>query len=158
MLSNEEKLEIEKVIAESLHWKDASVEALMVVQKRRGWISDELLEEVAKMLKMSPAELDSTVTFYDRIYREPVGRHVILLCDSASCWVMGYDRLRGHLKERLGIGFGETTKDGEFTLLPVSCLGACDRAPAMMVDEEFYGDLAVESVDKIIDSYREAAK
>lgn len=157
MLTNEEKQEIERIIEGSLHWKDASVEALLSVQKHRGWISDETLEEVAALLKMTPAQLDSIVTFYSRIYRRPVGRHVILLCDSASCWIMGYEKMREHLEQRLGIGYGETTKDGEFTLLPMACLGACNHAPAMMIDEELYGNLSPDRLDEILDSYGEGA-
>jgi NADH-quinone oxidoreductase subunit E len=99
---------------------------------------------------MSPDELDSVATFYNLIYRKPVGRHVILVCDSVSCWIMGYDPIREHLSSRLGIGLGETTQDGRFTLLPIVCLGTCDHAPAMMVDDELYGDLDPAKIDEIL--------
>jgi NADH-quinone oxidoreductase subunit E len=153
MLTEEERREIEEAAKESGHWKAASVDALKVVQKRRGWVCDEALEEVAGLLDMTPAELDGVATFYNLIYRRPVGRHVILLCDSVACWIMGYETLLEHLERRLGIGPGETTADGAFTLLPVACLGACDHAPAMMVDEDLHGDLTPEKVDRILQSY-----
>ena len=102
---------------------------------------------------MSVAELDNVATFYNLIYRKPVGENVILLCDSISCWLMGYEGIRDHLQERLGIQYGQTTSDGKFTLLPMVCLGTCDHAPAMMVGEELYRDLSPEKVDQILEKY-----
>lgn len=154
MLTEEEKREIE---AEFQHYdrkQAAGLEALKIVQRHRGWVSDESLRDVAEFLEMTPAELDGVATFFNLIFRRPVGQHVILLCDSVSCWIMGCDRLREHLTARLGIGFGETTPDGLFTLLPIACLGACDHAPAMMIDDELYGDLDPEKVDGILQRYR----
>ena len=97
---------------------------------------------------MSPSELDNVATFYNLIFRQPVGKHVILLCDSVSCWIMGYEKMRQHLSARLGIDLGGTTSDGEFTLLPIVCLGACDRAPAVMVDDDLHGDLDPQAMDR----------
>jgi NADH-quinone oxidoreductase subunit E len=108
---------------------------------------------VADVLEMSATDLDAIATFYNFIFRRPVGRHVILVCDSVSCWIMGYDTVADHLQHRLGIGFGETTGDGCFTLLPNVCLGACDRAPVMMIDDQLYDDLDAEKIDKILASY-----
>ena len=102
---------------------------------------------------MSATDLDAVATFYNFIFRRPVGRHVILVCDSVSCWIMGYDTIADHLQHRLGIGFGETTNDGRFTLLPNVCLGACDRAPAMMIDDQLYGELDAEKIDDILASF-----
>jgi len=79
-----------------------------------------------------------------------VGQHVILICDSVSCWIMGYEDLLAHLVDRLGIGLGETTADGKFTLLPVSCLGTCDHAPALLIDDELYRDLTRERIDQVL--------
>ena len=103
---------------------------------------------------MTPEELDGVATFYNLIYRRPVGRHVILMCDSVSCWIMGYDRMRGCLKEKFGIAPGETTSDGRFTLLPVPCLGTCDKAPAMMVDEDLHTNLEPGNIDTILERYK----
>jgi NADH-quinone oxidoreductase subunit E len=148
--------EIEEIETEFPHYerrRALSVEALKVVQRHRGWVSDEALADVARLLEMSPAELDAVATFYNLIYRKPVGRHVILLCDSVSCWVMGYDSIRRHLEQRLGIGFGQTTGDGRFTLLPVVCLGICHRAPAMMIDDDLHQELSPDKIDPILQSY-----
>lgn len=153
MLTEEEKREIEKEIRQNEHKRAAAVEVLKLVQKRRGWISDEI-DALALALDMTPAELDAVATFYSLIFRKPVGKHVILICDSVSCWIMEYDKVLEHLTARLGIRPGETTADGQFTLLPVACLGACDHAPAMMVDEALYTDLTPEKVDEILEKYR----
>ena len=103
---------------------------------------------------MTPAELDNVATFFSLIFRRPVGQHVILLCDSVSCWVMGYDEVRAHLSARLGIRPGQTTADGLFTLLPVACLGVCERAPAMMIGEKVYGNLNPDEIDRILATYQ----
>ena len=131
----------------------AGIDALKIVQRNRGWISDDVLSQVADVLEMSATDLDAVATFYNFIFRRPVGRHVILVCNSVSCWIMGYDTIVSYLKDRLGIGFGETTGDGRFTLLPNVCLGACDRAPVMMIDDQLYVNLDAEKIDKILGSY-----
>lgn len=146
--------EIEEIRMELTRYPDAtaaSIEALKVVQKYRGWVSDEHLQEVAALLGMSPEELDGVATFYNLIYRRPVGRKVILCCNSVSCWMLGADEVRERLSERLSIGLGETTADGEYTLLPVVCLGACDHAPVLMVNDELRLDVTVEGIDEILD-------
>jgi NADH-quinone oxidoreductase subunit E len=153
MLTAEEK---EAIDAAARHYplkKAAGIDALKIVQKHRGWVSDEALLDVAEVLETSPEALDTVATFYNLIFRRPVGRHVILVCDSVSCWIMGYDNLVEHLTQRLGIGFGETTADGRFTLLPHVCLGACDLAPVMMVDETLYGNLDAEKIDEILGTF-----
>src|SRR5581483_1361935 len=117
------------------------------------WVSDEAIRDVAFLLDMAPDELDGIATFYNKIFRRPVGQHVLLLCDSVSCWVMGYDRIRTHLTQRLGIGLGQTTADRRFTFLPNVCLGACDRAPVMMADEDLHVDLTPEKIDAFLENY-----
>lgn len=153
MLTEEERREIEEEIAQAEFRQGASIEALKVIQRHRGWVSDEGLRDAARELGMTSAELDDVATFYNLIYREPVGRHVILICESVSCWVMGYERMLSHLSERLGVGLGDTTGDGRFTLLPVPCLGICDRAPAMLIDEDLYTDLTPERIDEALGRY-----
>lgn len=153
MLSDEEKHEIEAEFPRYPTKRAVGIEALKVVQRHRGWVSDEALREVAALVDMTPDELDNVATFYNLVFRRPVGKHVILVCDSISCWVMGYERIRDHLTRRLGIQFGQTTTDGRFTLLPIVCLGTCDRAPALMIDNDLYRDLTPEAIDGILDKY-----
>jgi NADH-quinone oxidoreductase subunit E len=148
--------EIQAINAELKHCAtkaSASVDALNIVQRRRGWVSDEALKDIASRLDVTPEELDGVATFYSFIFRRPVGRHVILICDSISCWVMGYNPLLEFVKARLNIDFGETTPDERFTLLPITCLGACDRAPAMMVDDDLYGPVTPETMEGILGKY-----
>lgn len=153
MLTDIEKKEIEAHI-ESLPRRNAAcLEALSVVQKHRGWVSDESLRDLAEFLEMSIHELDSVATFYNLVFRRPVGRHVILVCDSISCWVMGYEKLVAHLNQKLGISWGETTPDQRFTLLPIPCLGTCDHAPAMMIGDDLHRNLEVEGLDEILGRY-----
>ncbi len=154
MLTREEQQEIEVEMKHYPNKESACIDAMKVLQRHRGWVSDESILDVAELLGMSAAEVDSVATFYNLIFRKPVGRHVILVCDSVSCWIMGYDRVREHLCNRLGVGLGETTPDGRFTLLPVVCLGACDHAPTMMVDNDLHQDLDPEKVDQALEEYR----
>jgi len=133
--------------------KAAVIEALKVVQQNRGWISDESVEAIAGHLEMSAAEVDSVATFYNLIFRKPVGRHIILLCDSISCYVMGYKKLYETLQQQLNIKFGETTADKKFTLLPNACLGCCDHAPVLMIDEDLHRDIKMEDLGKILNNY-----
>jgi len=154
MLSETEQREIEHELPHYPDKRAACVEALKIVQRHHGWVSDERLKSLAAMLNMTPDELDGVATFYNLIYRKPVGRHVVLVCNSISCWIMGYEQMRAHLSARLGVDLGQTTADQRFTLLPIVCLGACDHAPAMMVDEDLHQDLTPEKVDDVLGKYQ----
>jgi NADH-quinone oxidoreductase subunit E len=154
MLSEAEKKEIEVEIRHYDHKRAACVDALKIVQRHRGWVSDESLRELAQFLEMTPDELDNVATFYNLIFRQPVGKHVVLVCDSVTCWIMGYEGLQRRLSERLGIRLGETTADGRFTLLPIVCLGTCDHAPAMMIDNDLYQDIDPDKLDEILAKHR----
>ncbi len=154
MLSPEELKEIEAEFPHYPNRQAVCIDAMKIVQKHRGWVSDESLKDIAELLGMSVDELDGVATFYNLIFRKPVGRHVIMVCDSVSCWVMGYERLRRELKNRLGIQMGETTADGRFTLLPIVCLGACDRAPAMTVDEDLHLNVDPQRLDSLLEKYK----
>jgi NADH-quinone oxidoreductase subunit E len=156
MLSEAERQKIEAELRHDEHKRAACIEALRIVQRHRGWVSEEGIRDVAELLEMTADELDSVATFYNLIFRRPVGEHVILLCDSVSCWVMGYTRLRQHLEARLGVTLGGTTADGRFTLLPIACLGTCDHAPALMIGAQIYRDLDPEQLDRVLDHYRRA--
>ena len=153
MLTEEERREIEAELHQYAQKRAVCIDALKIIQRRRGWVSDESIRDLAEFLEMTPDELDSVATFYNLIFRRPVGRRVILVCDSVSCWIMGYDRIREHLTACLGIELGETSPDGEFTMLPIACLGACDHAPTLMINDELYQDLEPQGLDRILESY-----
>jgi len=154
MLTAEERQEIEAELARYPTKEAVCIDAMKIVQRHRGWVSDESIQDIAELLEMSASDLDGVATFYNLIYRQPVGRHVVMLCNSVSCWIMGYERMRQHLTERLGIQFGETTPDGRFTLLPIVCLGTCDHAPAMLVDNDLHRDLDSAGIDKALEGYK----
>ena len=154
VLDDHEIKEINQALAHCRDNRAGCIEAMNIIQKHRGWISDEAIQDISFHLGMTPAELDSVATFYSLIFRKPVGRHVILLCDSVVCWMMGEEDLKMVLFDKLGIRMGETTGDGRFTLLPNACLGICNRAPAMMIDEDIHTDLTPGKLDEILDKYK----
>jgi NADH-quinone oxidoreductase subunit E len=153
MLNPEEIRELESELVNYPRRSAVGVEALRIVQRRRGWISDETLRDVAEFLGLTAEELDGVATFYPLVFRKPVGRHIIRICDSVSCWIMGYEDVRRRLIETLGVQPGETTPDGRFTLLPSACLGACDHAPALMIDDDLIGDWNSADVEKVLSRY-----
>ncbi len=152
-LSAAERHEIEHEISHYPDPRAASIEALKVVQKHRGWVPDAAIPAVAAMLGIPAAELEGVATFYSLIFRQPVGRHVIKLCDSISCHLTGYEALRDAFAAALGIRFGQTTRDGRFTLLPICCLGACDRGACLMIDDDLHGPVEPGDVTKLLEQY-----
>ena len=155
-LSNTELDEINVEIAHAPYPHAVAIDALKIVQFHRGWVSDESLRAIARHLQMSADELESIATFYNLIFRRPVGDKVILLCNSVTCWMKGYDRLRASINQQLKIGLGETSSDNQYTLLPVTCLGACDKAPVMMVGDELHQNLDEAALQAIFRSQQEA--
>ncbi len=128
----------------------ATIEALKIVQKYQGWVSDGKVKAIAQLLEISPDEVEGVATFYNKIYRKPVGKKVLAVCDSVSCWVMGCQQTINELGEKLNIKPGQTTEDGRFTLIPTPCLGACDKGPVMMNGDELVTNITSELIDEII--------
>ena len=153
MLTEQEIKEIDEALHVVPYKKAACIEALKVVQNHRKWVSDESLKDIAAYMEMTTEELDSVATFYNMIFRKPVGRHLILVCDSISCWVMGYESLRDELTKKIGIKLGETSADNRFTMLPNPCLGTCDCAPAMMIGNDLYRNITLDQLDDILKKY-----
>ncbi len=149
MLSDAELAEIDAELTHVPYRSAAAIDALKIVQQHRGWVSDESLKAIAHHLDMSAEELDGIATFYNLIFRQPVGEKVILLCDSVTCWMKGCDSLQQQITDQLGIGLGETTADNLYTLLPVTCLGACDKAPVMMVGDDLYEDINENTIAEV---------
>lgn len=147
--------EIHDIEHEKTHYPYAQavgLEALKIVQKYQGWVSDESLLAVADYLGLPPDELEGVATFFNMIFRRPVGKNVILLCDSVACWMLGCDGLKDHITKRLGIEYGQTTADNLFTLIPVPCLGDCDKAPVMMIGDDTHRNLTPAKIDALIDA------
>ena len=141
---------------EMSHYEDpraASIEALKLVQKHFGWVCDEAIEAIAEVLSIPASDVEGVATFYSQIFRRPVGRHVIRYCDSVVCYITGYQAIQKKLETRLGIKPGQTTSDQRFTLLPVCCLGNCDKSPTLMIDDDTHSHVSPESVDLLLEKY-----
>jgi NADH-quinone oxidoreductase subunit E len=154
MLSEQERQEIDAERSNYFQKDAVRIDALKIVQRHRGWVSDEAIQDLADYLEMTPDELDSIATFYNLIYRKPVGKHVILMCNSVTCWIMGYERLRQEISKQMGIDLGQTSPDGGFTFLPMVCIGNCDHAPAMMIDDDQYGDVTPAQLEELLRRYQ----
>jgi len=152
-LTAAEITEIQEIYRHFPEKSAACIEGLKVIQQHHRWVSDQAVRELAEILDMSPAAIDSVATYYSLIFRRPVGRNVVFLCDSVSCWIMGYDQIAACVKKQLAIGYGETTTDDRYTLLTIPCLGTCDHAPAMIINEDLHRDLTTENVTSILNTY-----
>jgi NADH-quinone oxidoreductase E subunit len=142
--------EADAVVARYPDHRSALLPLLHLVQREQGWVSPDAMRWVAERLELTPAMVEGVATFYTMYNTRPVGRHLIQLCRTLSCELRGSLDIRAHLKASLGIGPGESTPDGRFTLVEVECLGACGTAPAMMVGEDYYENLTPERVDAIL--------
>lgn len=130
--------------------RSALIPALHLAQAEIGYLPTAVQEEVAKLFTVDPTEVQAIVSFYDMFYDKPVGKHIIHVCKNASCMLRGCDRLLEKLCEKLRIKPGETTEDGEFSVIASECLAACDRAPMMLVDESVVGPVKEEELDQIL--------
>jgi NADH-quinone oxidoreductase subunit E len=128
-----------------------SLPSLWMVQYQEGWISQEAMIYIAEKLETSPMDIQSIASFYTMFNLQPVGKYHIQVCKTLSCKLCGSEKIRSHLTKKLGINFGETTKDMKFTLTEVECLGACGEAPAMSFNDDYIGDLTIEKIDKMLD-------
>jgi len=157
MLPQELKASLQEMISSAEHPRELVVDVMLAFQDHHGFLSDEAMEEAAMLLGMTPLEMEELATFYTFFYREPVGKYVIHVCDSVICWMDGYESIRDYLSQKLGIKMGETTSDGLFTLLPVCCIGYCDRSPAILINRKVYGPLTTEKLDNILEELRTKA-
>jgi NADH-quinone oxidoreductase subunit E len=153
LISPESRTEIDKWIAKypADNKRSAVMAALRTVQDQNGgWLSGDLIDAVADYLEMPSIAVYEVASFYSMYELEPVGRHKICLCTNVSCMLCGSDSILEYLQKKLGIGFGETTADGRFTLKEVECLGACGGAPMMQIHNKYYENLTPERIDEIL--------
>jgi len=139
------------------HPRELAVDVMFAIQDHYGYLTDEGVEETARLLDMTPLEVEQLATFYTFVFREPLGKYVIHVCDSVVCWMEGYESVKAYLCQTLDIQPGETTPDGLFTLLPVCCIGYCDKAPAMLINRKAYGNLTAEKIDGILEKLKAEA-
>ncbi len=158
MQINTLKKSLQEDIAAVAHPRELAIDVMFALQDHYGYLSDEAVAEAAALLEMTCLEIEELATFYTFIYREPVGKYVIHVCDSVICWMDGYEKIQDYLSRKLDIQVGQTTADGLFSLLPVCCIGYCDRSPAMLVNKRVYGHLTAEMIDQVIEELRKQAQ
>ncbi|WP_312905025.1 NADH-quinone oxidoreductase subunit NuoE [Stutzerimonas nitrititolerans] len=154
VLSETERSAIEH---EMHHYEDsraASIEALKIVQKARGWVPDGACDAIGEILGIPASDVEGVATFYSQIFRVPVGRHIIRVCDSMTCYIGGHESVLDSIRNEIGIEPGQTSTDGRFTLIPVCCLGNCDKAPALMIDDDTFGDVQPGGVAQLLEAYQ----
>jgi len=160
MLSEELREKLKKKLELVEHPRELAVDIMYALQVHYGYMSDEALREGAQLLGMTLLELEEIATFYDFIYREPVGKFVIHVCDGVVCWmchegwVCEEVSVIEYLCKKLDVKVGETTADGMFTILPTCCIGYCDHAPAMLINGIHYGPLTPDTIDQILEKLR----
>ena len=134
----------------------ALLPVLWLCQDRWGWISPGIMEAIGQRLDLSPAFIEGVVSFYTMYQRQPPGKYLLQVCTTLSCQLCDTSKLVAHLKKRLGIDFGDTTKDGLFTLIDVQCLGACGEAPVIQINSDYHTELTVDKLDGILDALAKA--
>jgi NADH-quinone oxidoreductase E subunit len=135
--------------------KSAVLAALYLVQEQQGYLTANALRHVAQFLRITPAEVEDVATYYVMFFRAPVGKYVLQVCRTLSCALAGAERVTESLGEKLGLKVGETDASGTFTLLEFECLGACDRAPVVMVNNEHWHEKATpESCAQLVDDLK----
>jgi NADH-quinone oxidoreductase E subunit len=145
------RAEFERFLSRYPDQKAAILPALHLAQKEFGHVSDDAIVYLAGLLGTSPAVIEGVATFYTMYNRKRVGRYHVQICRNLSCSLMGAEALVAHVSAKLGIGPGETTADGKFTLSEVECLGSCGTAPVMQINDDYYENLSEASVDAILD-------
>ena len=132
----------------------ALLPALYLAQREYGHITPEAMEFIAETLSIPKATVKGVATFYSMYLHKPVGRHLIQLCTNVSCMIFGAERLVDILRDRYGITPGGISKDNRFSLVIMECIGACDQAPAMLVNNELHGNLDENNIDSILERYK----
>lgn len=132
----------------------AMLPTLWLAQQQNGWISTEVMEYVASLLEVPASKVYEVVTFYTMFYQRPVGKYHFQVCRTLSCQLRGAESITEHLQSRLGIGLGETSPDGRFTLSEVECLGSCGTAPMLQLNNDYHEDLTPEKLDRLIESLK----
>ena len=151
MLSDESRKEIQRIRDEFPDAQSALLPALWLAQRDYGgWLPEAALDEVAAVMDLPAAHVAATATFYTMLNKKPVGRHLVQVCTNIACSLLGAEHLVDYIGKKLGIGVGETTPDGKFTLVEVECLGSCGTAPVMQIGDRYYEDLTEEKIDRIL--------
>jgi NADH-quinone oxidoreductase E subunit len=154
MLMDKYKSEIESILSRYPVKRSALIPLLYLAQQEEGYVTEAAMTEIADMLRLTPPQVYETATFYTMLNLKKVGKHHIQVCKSLMCALVGSDTVIGWIKAKLGIGPGETTADGLFTLSAVECLAACGTGPMMQINDDYYERLTEEKVDRILADLR----
>ncbi len=153
-VSQETLKQFDEVVSRYPEKKSAVLPVLYMAQKEFGYLSQEAIEYVAKLMDIPAARLYGIVTFYTMLNMKPVGRHHVQVCRTLPCALLGSERIINYLKKKLGINLGETTPDGRFTLSEVECLASCGTAPVMQINDDYCEKLSEEKIDEILQSVK----
>lgn len=145
---------INKEIAKYPVKKPAVMASLYIGQEQNGYITNEVIKEVATLLEMTTEEVLGVVTFYTMYHQKPIGRYHIQVCTNVSCMLKGGYEIWNQIKDKLGIGNMEVTGDGKFSLEEVECMGSCGTAPMLAINEDYFENLTKEKVEEIINSLK----
>ncbi len=152
MLSQTAYRQIQILMDQYPRKRSALIPALQLAQKEAGYISSEIMCEIARMFSLTPNEVNEVASFYTMLHKQPVGKYVIQVCTNISCLLCNAELIMDHLVRRLGIRPGQTSPDKKYTLMEVECLGSCGTSPVIQINEDYYEDLTLEKLDKILDS------
>ena len=150
MLKEKYKDEIDSLLSRYPVKRSALIPLLYLAQREEGYVTEAAMKEIAGLLRLTPPQVYETVTFYTMLHLKKIGKFHIQICKSLMCALVGSDTVIGWIKTKLGIGPGETTADGLFTLTAVECLAACGTAPMMQINDDYYERLTEEKVDRIL--------
>jgi len=150
-LSPEIRARCEELLALYPHPRSALIPICHVAQEQDGWLTPDAVDEIARLVGVTPAEVQGTAGFYDMLHTEPVGRYLVAVCTNIACLLRGAEELLAHAEERLGVGVGGTTADGLFTLEDAECLADCGRAPCLQVNHRFFGNLDAQAFDRLVE-------
>lgn len=153
-LSNQEFNSIKQEFNHYENIRSVSIEALKIIQKHRGWVSDNAIFLISRILRISVSDVEGVATFYNQIFRQPVGKYIIRYCDSVVCYITGCAELKEALENILDIKIGNTTEDKVFTLLPTCCLGMCNVAPVIMINEDIHANVIPSEIRKLLSLYK----
>lgn len=151
MYGPEFEKKVDELVARYPQAKAALLPVLWVVQREQGWVGLASEEWVAHRLGLTAAHVHGVVTFYTMFKQRPSGKYHVQVCTTLSCMLRGCDELVGHLSAKLGIRPGETTPDGKFSLVCVECLGSCDTAPMLQLNDDYHENLTAASVDHLLE-------
>jgi len=152
---NQEELErVDTIISKYPEKKSALMPVLWLAQKKWGWISKDVMKYIANLLDLSFAHVEGVATFYTMYFKKPMGKFHLQICTNVSCMLRDGDSIYRYVSDKLSIGNMETTTDGQFSLEEVECMGACGGAPMMAVNDDYYENMSIEKLDKLLEELK----